>query len=159
MQPNNKTGSKFQTLYDDWAETIHKRMKPDTLSPIEQWDQVAFTLIRNELAPKGFSEIKRGPWRGKVQSNIPFLPKHTVDRCQKGAAQLVRAFRDKVRMELEGRMKDAEVKRDQALKDMDACTFFQFRRKRKFQEVHAYYRDRVDLLMILIMELDRIGIK
>lgn len=66
------------------------------ISPADQWDVLAFKLINDELAPKGYSEIKRGPWRGKVRSNIPFLPKRSVERCQQIAAQMVRSYRGKL---------------------------------------------------------------
>src|SRR5688572_25989388 len=103
MQPETKpqTNDNLEASRENKKKVLDSR----DFTPIEQWDNLCYTLIRQELAPKGFSEIKRGPWRGKVQSNIPFLPKHTVDRTGKIAAQLVRTYRDKVRRELEGRLK------------------------------------------------------
>lgn len=72
--------------------------------PIKDWDQVAAQLIRKELAPKGFSEIKHGPYRGKVKSNIEFLPKEVVGRCQNISAQLVRVFRDRSKETIDNRI-------------------------------------------------------
>lgn len=127
--------------------------------PVKQWDQLAATLYKRELAPRGYSEIKRGPFRGRVQSNIDFLSKDTVIRCQNIGAQLVRSFRDKVRTELQGRMKDAEVKQNTAIKERDSLPFYKFKARRRQQEVYEHYRTQIGLLHILINELDTIGIK
>lgn len=129
------------------------------ITPAEQWDQIAFKLIKDELAPKGYSEIKRGPYRGRVQANIPFLAKGQVERCQKAAAQLVRVFRDKVKTELEGRLKDAEHQSNLAVKDLRDCPFWKFRLRRKHREAYVFYRDHAGMLHILINQLDNISIK
>lgn len=80
-------------------ETTIKEQKKEVnqreLTKIEEWDHVAFDLIRRELVPKGFKEIKSGNYKGNVQANIPFLSKQAVGRCQKISAQMVRTFRNR----------------------------------------------------------------
>lgn len=109
------------------------------ISAIEQWDAVAFKLIQQELAPKGYSEIKRGLWRGKVRSNIPFLPKTSVVNCQKIAAQMVRTFRGKTLKELE-ELYDLTVKHsEECKKEAAECHFWQLRKKRECRKMAAEF--------------------
>jgi hypothetical protein len=128
-------------------------------SALKQWDQLASTLYKRELAPKGFSEIKRGPYRGSVQSNIPFLPKSTVTRCQNIGAQLVRSFREKVKSDLEKRLTEAEARQALAIKERDSLPFWNLIAKRKQQGTFEHYQNQIGLLHILINQLDQIGIK
>lgn len=143
-------------------EAINQVTKPKEVSEMsgpEQWDALAFKLIQQELAPKGYSEIKRGAYKGTVQSNIPFLPKKTVQRCQNLAAQCVRSYRERVRKAFVNRMEFATGREQQAVKDRDNCHFWQVRRKRAHQKIYEHYRDQSGLLQIIINELDKIGIK
>lgn len=64
-------------------------------------DAVAYNMIKQELAPKGFTEIRTGAWKGKVRSNIDFLPQQSVKYCQNIAAQMVRTFREQAKLKLE----------------------------------------------------------
>lgn len=129
------------------------------ISPIEQWDQVAFRLIQQELAPKGYSQIARGPWKGKVKSNIEFLPKQTVQNCQKISAQLIRTFRAKALWQLKARLAKCEEEQQKAIRLRHAAYFWQFKKKRLEQRVYEHYRDQSGLLQILINEIENIGIK
>lgn len=90
------------------TEKEFKEATAPAKNPIRDWDQVAAQLIRKELAPKGFSEIKHGPYRGKVKSNIEFLPKEVVGRCQNISAQLVRVFRDRSKETLDNQIKKTQ---------------------------------------------------
>lgn len=128
-------------------------------SHLEQWDQLAFQLIHQELAPKGFSEIKRGPYRGTVQSNIPFLPKKTVQRCQNLSAQLVRSFRQKTQSKLKSIIKELDewVKEDE--RKLKACKFWEFGKKRELKyKIRSLYGQGGSASRIL-QELDNIAIK
>lgn len=128
-------------------------------APVEQWDQVAFKLILQELAPKGFSEIKRGPWRGKVQSNIPFLPKQSVNNCQKIAAQMVRTFRVKIERAMKEQLKNVD---DWAEKDrvtLGGCRFWQFKKKAELKGNIRSLSGQGGSLMWAIQQLKETGIK
>lgn len=128
-------------------------------SPVEQWDQLAFALIKQELAPKGFSEVKRGPYKGSVQSNLPFLPKKTVQRCQNLSAQLVRSFRQKVSKGLTDRLAICEKEQEKAITLRDGARFWQFKKRRLEQKAYEHYRDQAGLLHILINEIENLPIK
>lgn len=129
------------------------------ISAIEQWDAVAFKLIQQELAPKGYSEIKRGPWRGKVQSNIPFLPKQSVVNCQKIAAQMVRSYRGKVIITLADQIKkiDGFIAKDQA--DLKACGFLQFKKKAELKGNIRSLLGQAGALKWMVDQVDKLNIK
>lgn len=97
-------------------ENLSKDQRP--LTPAEQWDQLAFTLMYQELAPKGFKKFTNGHWRGAEHADIPFLSKKTVQKCQKISAQLVRGYRDKVK-------KDLNSELDEVNKALDASKWYQ----------------------------------
>jgi len=127
--------------------------------PIDQWDAVAFRMIRQELAPKGYSEIKRGPWRGKVQSNIPFLHKQTVERCQQIAAQMVRSYRQKAIKELELKtisIQEEKTKWEGSLKNL---SFWQWKQKDQFKRRIADYEGQLLALGIAVVKLQDLSIK
>lgn len=133
--------------------------KKNILSPAEQWNQLAFEVIRRELAPKGFSEIKRGPWRGKVQSNIPFLSKQSVDHTGKIAAQLIRGYRQNAKVKVKAIIKELDewVKEDE--KKLAACRFWEFTKKKDLKyKILSLYGQGGSMGRIL-HELDEIGIK
>jgi hypothetical protein len=157
MQPKTETKTKdnLEASRENKKEILNKR----EFTPAEQWDQLAFTLIRQELAPKGYSEIKRGPWRGKVQSNIPFLPKSSVERCQKVAAQLVRAYRDKVRIEIEAGMAQLEKVQIKYQEELNDCHFWQFKRKSDISHNLRSVMGQSGSLIHVLNQLDNIGIK
>lgn len=136
-----------------------KEKQSPEVSPADQWDQVAFKLIKDELAPKGFSEIKRGVWRGKVQSNIPFLPKQSVLYCQRTAAQLVRTFRSKVLKGLKERLATCEKEQETSAWIRENSFFWEFGKKRRERKAYRHNRDQEGLLRILINEIENIGIK
>lgn len=129
------------------------------ISAIEQWDAVAFKLIQQELAPKGYSEIKRGPWRGKVQSNIPFLPKTSVVNCQKIAAQMARSYRGKVIITLADQIKkiDEFIAKDQA--DLKACGFLQFKKKAELKGKIRSLLGQAGALKWVVDQMEKLGIK
>lgn len=107
-------------------------MQPETKAspyPSKQWDQVATSLMVKTLAPKGFHEVKRGPFRGKVVANVPFLYKSVVDKCCNLSAQLVRSFREAVRKDLELHMEFLDNWRKETEVEINDCHFWQFRKK------------------------------
>lgn len=136
-----------------------EKHKENLALPAVEWDQLAFQLIKKELAPKGFSEIKRGPWRGKVQSNIEFLSKDTVTNCQKITAQMVRAFRAKAKKQLKNTVDEIDVwiKEDRA--KLDACWFWQFKKKTDLRYKIKSLLGQGGSASRLIQELDNISIK
>lgn len=107
-------------------------MQPETKStpyPGKQWDQVAASLISKTLAPKGFHEVKRGPYRGKIVANVPFLQKPVVDKCCNLAAQLVRSFREAARKDMEAHEAFLDNWRKETEAEIKDCRFWQFRKK------------------------------
>lgn len=95
MQPETVTKTK------DNLEVSRENKKE--ISPILQWDQVAFKLIQDVLAPKGYKQIHSGKWRGLRIANAeqPGIVKSKVNQCQKIAAQMVRAYRESVKARVE----------------------------------------------------------
>lgn len=125
----------------------------------EQWDQLAFKLMLQELAPKGFSEIKRGPYRGTVQSNIPFLPKKTVQRCQNLAAQCVKSYRDRTRRRITDMVKELDIWIKEDEQKLKACRFWEFGKRTELKyKIRSLYGQAGSARKILV-ELDQIGIK
>jgi hypothetical protein len=127
--------------------------------PIDQWDAVAFRMIRQELAPKGYSEIKRGPWRGKVQSNIPFLHKQTVERCQQIAAQMVRSFRQKAIKDLEAEIKHCEKLRDEMKAIYQACPWWRIVKRRRCYGIAQAHDGAVEAFRSAVAQLNNVSIK
>lgn len=94
------------------AKSIEQTFSPKKeFTPIEQWDQLAYTLMYQELAPKGFKKFTSGHWRGSEHADIPFLSKKTVIKCQKISAQLVRGFRDKAKKSLAEQIEETKKTR------------------------------------------------
>lgn len=115
------------------------------ITPMQQWDHLAFSVIYQELVPKGFKEIKSGAYRGSVQANIPFLSKKTVTKCQNIAAQLIRGFRDKSKAEMNKAAENLKT----CLKD---CKWYEFSAKR-------YYKANIEAMQTLVKLLDNVSIK
>lgn len=105
MQPETET-VKFSS-----AEK--PKQEPKQLTPIQEWDQVAFALIYQELAPNGFKKIHNGK---REVSSKQFLTKQTVKRCQNISAQLIRAYREQLRKMFD----DGEAELDVAIKETEA---------------------------------------
>lgn len=159
MQPKviERTQTGKNVMITGGAEPADKPVREP--SSVEQWDHLAQTLIRKELAPKGFSEIKRGPWRGKVQANIPFLPKHTVDRTGKIAAQLVRAYRDKALKALNKDAEASEALYKQNRAKYETCPFWKFGEKKRLYRLANSYCGAMEAYNDAILTLTDIGIK
>jgi hypothetical protein len=86
-----------------------KKKLSEQLTPIQAWDAVAIRLVKNELAPKGYSEIKSGPFKGRVKANIEFLQKGSVVQVQNYACSLVRTFRTQAQDSLTRQIDTAKV--------------------------------------------------
>jgi hypothetical protein len=128
---------------------------------IEQWDHVAFKLVGDILAPKGFKEVKNGSWRGLKIANAdqPGLVKAKVNQCQKASAQLVRTYRQKAKARLEVIYKEIEqwIKEDQ--RKYNACHFWEFRKKTELKYKIKSLLGQNGSVSRIIHELDNIGIK
>lgn len=125
----------------------------------EQWDQLAFKLMLQELAPKGFSEIKRGPYRGTVQSNIPFLPKKTVQRCQNLAAQCVRSYRERIIKSCDARVKYIQEQVGKVEVDFKSAMLWHFKRKALCRKLSTIYYTELDNIKTFVSILNNTGIK
>lgn len=99
-----------------------KKKLSEQLTPIQQWDAVAFRLVKGELAPNGFSEIKTGPWKGKIKANLVFLSKESVQRVQGLTQTMIRTFRKCAQDSLQRQI-------DSALVNQKALKWYQFREK------------------------------
>lgn len=127
----------------------------------EQWDVLAYKLIQQTLAPKGYKEIKQGAYRGTVLANAkePGLIKPKVMECQRLSAQLVRTFRQKALKGFKDRLAMCEKEQEKAIRLRDGAHFWQFKKKRSEQKVYEHYRDQSGLLTILINEIENLPIK
>lgn len=130
--------------------------KPDQVSPVRQWDLVAYQLINEQLVPNGFKKIHNGK---RTVSNIQFLSKKSVDNCKRLTAQLVREYRTRAKKSLQIRLATVEQKAKQAEEAFSNCKFWEIGKKGQLQKEYFHYRDQVGLLTILINELDNIEVK
>lgn len=131
------------------------------LAAVEQWDMVAFKLIQDILAPKGFKEVKNGTWRGLKIANAlePGLIKDKVNLCQKTSAQLVRSYRirakgkvNQIISELDTWIKDDQTK-------LAACQFWEFSKKTELKYKIRSLHGQAGSAQRILNELDNIGIK
>lgn len=159
MQPETETLPNGKKIIVNDEGQKPKVKEVSDMTPSDQWDQLAFKLIQQELVPKGYSEIKRGPYRGTVQSNIPFLPKKTVQRCQNLAAQCVRSYRERVRRRISDHVKELDqwVKEDE--QRLKACRFWEFRKSADLKyKIRSLYGQAGSARTVLTA-LDQTGIK
>lgn len=115
------------------------------ITPTAQWDQLAFTLMYQELAPKGFKKFTNGHWRGAEHADIPFLSKKTVQKCQKISAQLVRGFRDKAKKDLAAQIEEAK-------KNLAALKWYHFRARWEAKAV-------IETLEEVVKWIDNVSVK
>lgn len=150
MQP--ETHTKDQIKFGVAPE----KHKENLATPTQQWDHLAFSVIGNELVPKGFKEKKNGMYRGTEYVEVP---KKSVARTQKIAAQLVRGFRDKVKQRIEAIQKDFDqwISEDDA--KLKACRFWELGKKRDLKDKLISLRGQAGSFHRLLQELENIGIK
>lgn len=125
-------------------------------TPIEQWDQIAFHLIYQELAPTGFKKQKNGKYRGTEYVEVP---KKAVIRTQKITAQLVRGFRDNVKKEFERMINESELAKHKVVKDLTETGWYKIKAKRHLQDVAVSFEQEINLLKKVINILENISIK
>lgn len=123
-------------------------------NPIEQWDQVAATLIYKELAPKGFKKYQSGHWKGAEHADIPFLSKNQVGQCQKIASQLVRTFRDQVTFKGKKQLETVNQEVTQLDAQYALCNFWEFKRKRNLRERLIRKIATAEIINDLLIELN-----
>lgn len=122
-----------------------KKDSAKTITPDQQWDQLAFSLLYQELAPKGFKKFTHGHWRGAEHADIPFLSKKTVHKCQKISAQLVRHYREKAK-------KDLVLQIEEAKKNQASLKWYHFRAKLEAAAV-------IETLEEVVSWIDKVGVK
>jgi hypothetical protein len=121
-----------------------KKKLSEQLTPIQAWDAVAIRLVKNELAPKGYSEIKSGPFKGRVKANIEFLQKGSVVQVQNYACSLVRTFRSQAQDSLQRQIDTAKV-------NSSKLKWYQFREKWAYKGI-------IEALEGTVKELDNIEV-
>jgi hypothetical protein len=132
----------------------------ENLVPSQQWDHLAFEIVSQTLAPKGFKKITNGAHRGATIARLDHgLERHQVQKLQRSVAQLVRSFRSKTKKSLQERLQKVEERSKSASDLFNNCKFWEFKKKGLLQKEYFHYRDQCGLLMILINELDNIEIK
>jgi hypothetical protein len=136
------------------TETV-KVKEQKKLTPVQEWDQVAFSLIYQELAPDGFKKIHNG--KREVSTN-QFLTKQTVKRCQNISAQLIRVFREGVRNEIQGLIKTREEILQQNQKFLRECRFYQFRKKRHYTLTISNLHTAIGTLQIALSYIDGVAV-
>lgn len=133
----------------------------NVLITADQWDVLAFRLIQQTLAPKGYKELKSGSYRGLVVANSsqPGLVKGKVIDCQKISAQLVRTFRQKAKNQVSKIISELDTwaKEDQA--KLKACRFWQFSKKTELKYKIRSLLGQAGSAQRILNELDNIGIK
>lgn len=126
------------------------------LTPVEQWDHIAFQVILNELVPNGYKKVKNGKYRGSEYAEVP---KNVVIKTQKIAAQLIRVYRDMVKSSLKQRLATVERLRDDAVSNLHKSNFWQISKKTNHQNEYEHFVNQSGLIQIIINELDKIKIK
>jgi hypothetical protein len=137
-------------------------MQPDEkkVLPAQQWDHLAFEIVSQTLAPKGFKKITNGAHRGATIARLDHgLEKHQVQKCQRSVAQLVRSFRSKTKKSLQERLEKVEERSKSASDLFNKCKFWEIGKRGNLQKEYFHYRDQAGLLMLIINELDNIEIK
>ena len=66
METTTQKSERQQAIDSVLNSSKKPEKKLQNLEPIQQWDAVAYNMIKEELAPKGFKEIERGAWKGNV---------------------------------------------------------------------------------------------
>lgn len=94
------------------AKAIEQTFAPKKeLTPVQQWDQLAFQIIYKELAPQGFKKITSGAFKGQqiAVCASPGLSKIKVTSVQRISAQLVRGFREKAKEQVAMQLGAVEI--------------------------------------------------
>jgi hypothetical protein len=151
----------MQSELKEKSKIIEETLKPKKkeFSPVEQWDQLAFSVVYNELAPKGFKKVNHGHYRGTECSNLPILSKKRVQKVQKIAAQLVRGFRDKTKKEFQERLDAAKPLMTKYQTEWKECAWFRLKKKRLLRNKGEYYQALVDSYSEMIKVLENVSIK
>lgn len=130
-------------------ETKVKENGAKAHTPTEQWDHLAFQVIFNELAPKGFN---KGTEYVKVT-------KKSLANTQKIAAQLIRGFRDKAKKGILDRVKETEGFLFTAQAKRNACWFWQFQKKADLSYEIAHLKGQIGKAYLIAEELNSVTIK
>lgn len=147
MQPETRT-----------KEPLPQEVKKDqTIN--QQWDQLAFTLIVRELAPNGFKEIQRGPFKGRIVSNLDHLTKVRVDSTAKIAAQLVRSYRSKTSISLNAFGTALLNEYNEAKAELEKCGRWQFRKKAELRKKRDIAHAQFQIMTQAIQQLNLISIQ
>lgn len=148
MQPETK--EKIKAINDTFAPK-----EPKKLEPINEWDQLAFALIYQELAPKGFKKIYNGK---KEVSAIQFLTKQTVKRCQNISAQLIRAYRQALRKHLESKVKESNEALMRYQVELSDCGILNFKAKARCKKSITHYAALIGAYESVRIHLDMVEI-
>jgi hypothetical protein len=127
-------------------------------NPIDQWDQVAASMIYRELAPKGFKKYQSGHWKGAEHADIPFLSKRQVGQCQKIAAQLVRTFRSELKAKTERHIVSIKAAIAENEGKLFQCRFWEYRKRRELVEKLTKQVERLDAFDDFMIELDKTSV-
>lgn len=125
------------------------------LTPVQQWDQLAFQVIYNEICPKGFRKVKNGKYRG---SEYVEMPKKAVTRVQRISAQLIRGFREQAKLKVNSMLIIAEGKIDTAKKQLSGSYLWEYGRKRQLNDLIQFYEGQVNAYKAVMRELDELKI-
>jgi len=136
-----------ETTLEKLDKRIQENKKESQVHPLQQWDQLAFTLIYNELAKNGFKKVTSGGYRGLeiAKTNEPGLPKQRVTTCQRIAAQLVRDYRNKAKSLMKHQIETMK-------RELSRSKWYQFRKKIEFKAA-------IEVVEEQIKQLDIIGTK
>jgi hypothetical protein len=141
--PMNQETSERQKAIQD--QTPKKKLS-EQLTPIQAWDAVAIRLVKGELAPNGYEEVKSGPYKGRIKakSALTFLQKGSVVQVQNYACSLVRTFRTQAQASLTRQI-------DTAKGNASKLKWYQFREKWAYKGI-------IEALEGTMKELDNIEV-
>lgn len=139
--------------------TSTARDKKDLVPPVVQWDQLAYRLVQQDLAPDGFKKIEGGTWRGSIiaKTKYPGLLKSQVNSCQVVSAQLIRTYRGKAQREVQEQLKKSMKLQDEAKVHYKATPFWRFKKKKRWYRLacaHAGYVEAYQECMGILLQLD-----
>lgn len=126
-------------------------------STIKTWNSAVAQSIRQALAPKGFSQVAQGSFKGRVKSNIQFLEKSKVIECEQIAMGALQHYRNGLKALLQDRITECDIV---LLKAHEIKThFWQFAKKKFIREQMIITRTERETIQTIIEELDSIELK
>ena len=134
-------------------------MSEERAKTIGQWAQMCAKSITDHLAPKGFSTIRGGVFKGKKKANIEFLERHQVDVAGKIAAGCVGHYRNRLKEYYKSQIEAKTVAIESAETERNGLGWFKFSERTRLGKIIIELEAEISLLHEIEKELDYLTIK